>query len=228
MKDLINRFAFGFIMAQLFPGALAVFAVGFAYFTLESYEPGGLIATADHVLSKWGKTDVPQTLFLIGLCIGFGMFIHGLQWATLGSLEHRSATGSIYVTRWYSQPLWKQILKGPARIVWEVGELLVLTRGIENTRMYESITEIGKDSMAQFDFLEEFYLATGQFFLHTAYALMLLIGSIATYMIAYGITWRRMAILGAVYLLTGLFFTLGRIQMNSLFEAEKMLRNRNA
>lgn len=228
MKDLVNRFAFGFVMAQLFPGATAVFAVGFAYFTIESSQPDGLIATSDSVLHKWGTTEMPQRLFLIGLCIGFGMFIHGLQWATIGSLEHRAPRSSIYETAWYQQRLWKQILRGPARIVREMYELVFRTQGITRASVYESVTEIPHDRIGQFDFLQEFYLAIGQFFLHMAYALLLLIGSIVTYVIAYGVTWRRLVVFALAYLLTGLFFILGRIQMCSLFDAEKALRDRKA
>jgi hypothetical protein len=226
MKDFVSKVTFGFLMSQLFPGATAVYAIGFIYFTWEKQQPNAFIATADHVLRRWGAATTPQAIFLVALCIAAGMFIHGLQWATLGSLEHRGG-GDLYRTPWYQQPLWKQILGGPWRILREFGEFLMLTSGITQANMYESVTIIDSRLMPQFDFLGEFYLSVGQFFLHTAYALMMLIGATASYILAYGLTWRRLVVLAIAYGLTGLFFVLGRIQMCSLFEAERALASRD-
>lgn len=222
MKDFVSKVTFGFLMAQLFPGATAVFATAFIFFTWETPQPDAITATADDVLRRWGASTSAQLLFLVALCIAAGMFIHGLQWATLGSLERRLG-GDVYRTPWYQQPLWRQIVGGPVRILREFGEFVVLTSSVPAASMYESVTKIDCAFMQQFDFLEEFYLATGQFFLHTAYALMVVNVAIVSYFAAYGITGRRLILLAMAYLLTGLFFVLGRIQMCSLFDAERAL-----
>jgi vacuolar-type H+-ATPase subunit I/STV1 len=226
LKDFISKITFGFLMAQLFPGATTVFAIGFTYFTIETHQPDGVMGTAENVLRTWGMATTPQLLFLVALCIAFGTFIHGLQWAALGALEHRACSAA-YETPWYQQPLWKQVLTGPVKIVRELGQLVMLTKGTGKANMYESVTAMDARFMPQFDFLQEFYLATGQFFIHTAYALVAVTGAIATYVVAYGFSWRRVVLLLVVHLLTGLFFVLGRIQMCSLFEAEKTLARKS-
>ena len=222
MKDFVTKATFGFVMAQLFPGAVAAFAIAFSYFTIETVQPKGLLATADDVLRRWGAASVPQKLFLAALCIALGMVIHGLHWASLGALEHRNR-GSVYRTPWHRRALWLQVLGGPYRVLADLCVLFWCTKDIRHASMDENVVRVKSELMPQFEFLEEFYLSSGQFFMHTAYALWTLLVAVAVYVIAYGITWKRLVVAGVIYLLVGLFFTLGRVTLRSLFAAEEGL-----
>jgi hypothetical protein len=226
MKDLISKATFSFVMAQLFPGAVAAFAVAFAYFTIETQRSGSILQMANNVLSRWATASVPQTLFLLSFCLALGMLIHGLHWATLGSLEHRNR-GTVYRTAWHRRAIWKQICGGPYRLLADLLVLFCLTRDLRCASIDENVGHLKSELMPQFQFLEDFYLANGQFFMHTAYALMLVFGAITTYIIAYGPTARRGMLLSLTYLLIGLFFTLGRITLRSLFTAEEELVKRS-
>lgn len=43
MKDFLSKLTFNFLMAQLFPGSVAAFAVAFVYFTWETKQPDGVL-----------------------------------------------------------------------------------------------------------------------------------------------------------------------------------------
>lgn len=225
MKDFVNKLTFSFLMAQLFPGAVAVFAVGFTYTTWKAPYRGSALATAQSVLEAWAKATVPQQILMIALFIATGMFIHGLHWATLGAQESKR---SVYEDTFHQNTLlWLQVLGGPFRLLRECAHLFFTKRDLREVRMDENVTRIDKDHMEQFDFVEEFYLASGQFFMHVSYALAVMTLSVLSFILAYGAHWQRVMLLLLAYLFTGVFFLLGRIQLCSLFRAEEELAKKN-
>jgi hypothetical protein len=227
MNDLISKATFGFLMAQLFPGAIAVFAIGSAYFALQPNHPPTLLAAASRQLTIWGAASLGEQLFLIGLCIGAGMIIHGLNWAVLGALENH-LKGSVFNAPFHAQRIFIQILLAPVRAVIELFTFLYVPKDIRDVRMPENVANITKDEMAQFQWLQDFYLYSAQFFAHVSIALGLVILALVEFAIVHGVTFRRFTIFVLLYFLMGLCFTLGRIQFASLFLAETTMADRHA
>jgi hypothetical protein len=232
MKDFISKATFGFLMAQVFPGAVLLFALGFAYFAIDRRFPEtSLLDAADQLLWTWGKATVPQKVFLTVLCIGAGMSIHGLHWATLGALEHRRDPKEgklmrVFDAKWHQWPIGVQMLLGASLLLWETGILLFRARTISNTAIEDNVFAVdGKGSYAH-EFLQDFYLHSAQFFAHTAYALVGAIVAIVTYIALYGYTGRRLAIAVTAYFLASGFFVLARLQLCTLFNAERELVKR--
>src|SRR5215218_7590271 len=136
-------------MGQLFPGIIAVFGIAFTYFAVENYLADGVLSTATFVLETWNGAQLGQQLFLFGLCVGVGMFIHGLHWASLGALECR-IRGSAFNSYWHDKLLIVQVLLGPIKLVRETTELFFFTKHIRDTRLEENVPEIHKDHMPHF------------------------------------------------------------------------------
>ena len=122
--------------------------------------------------------------------------------------------------------LWFQVLIGPIKIVREIGGLFLATRHLRDASIEENVASLHKDLIPHFNFLQEFYLYSAQFFAHTSYALMVLLVSVFGFAIGSGFTVRRVGALGLAYVLSGLFFVLGRVQFRSLFHAEEQLVKR--
>jgi hypothetical protein len=227
MKDVASKLTFGFLMAQLFPGAVAVFAVSFAYFSYQGQLPGGALVASNLVLRTWNDAPIAHQLFLLGLCIGFGMLIHGINWAVLGALENGGKV-SIFRSRWHKSPVAAQILLAPFRLVFELLQLLFIRGGIEPLSIEENVPRVDDKLMKQHEFLQDFYLYPAQFFAHTAYALLVLQAALFTFVFQYGFTWRRMTLAAIIYFGISAFFTLARCQLVSLFRGEKELLVRSA
>jgi hypothetical protein len=225
VNDFITKATFSFVMAQLFPGAILVFSIAFIYVASGVGVPNSVLATSSLVLGLWNSSSVAHQLFLLVLCIGAGMFIHGLHWTVLGYLENRF--GSVCDSYWSSKPLWAQLLLGPIKMSLEVGSLFRRIQHIRDTTLKENAPAVHKDLMPQFQFVEEFYLYSAQFFAHTAYALLGVIMAITLYAVLYGFTGRRLILWLIAYGVSGLFFILGRVQLNSLFTAEEQIVQRS-
>lgn len=223
MKDVISRVTFGFIMAQLFPGAIAVFAISFAYSAVYSEQPNSVLLTADGILRAWAGSTPAHQLFLLGLCIGVGMLIHGLHWATLGALEFQF-NGSAFNAPWHGGRIVWQTLLGPLTIGREISRLFVRGKHIRQVSIEDNATQMHHDVMGQFEFVQDFYLYPAQFFAHTGYAFLVVFTSVFTFIVAKGLTPRRMVLEVLAYVMAGLFFVLGRVQLRTLFYAEKQLR----
>lgn len=223
MKDLVSKVTFSFVMAQLFPGAIALFAVSFAYRSWEGHQeghqPGAILPAAAEVLRVLGESTLPQALFLVAVSIGAGMLIHGLHWAVLGALEN-GPKESVFDSRFHGLRIILQIILAPVRAVWEVAYLSVGPRHIRNTRMDENVSHVHPDLVPQYEWIQEFYLYSAQFFAHVSYALMAVLLAVVHFITLHGWTGRRAALMGMVYLLSGIMFTLGRIQLASMFRAE--------
>jgi hypothetical protein len=221
MKDFVTRTTFGFLMAQLFPGTLTVYSISFTYFAFERDFPNSLLIAADRTLTIWGNSPVPHQLFLLGLCIGTGMFLYGLNWAVMGHLEERY--GSIFDSYWHDWRLWLQVLVAPIKLPAETIQLFVETKHIRNASIEENLPRIPADRSPHFEFLQDFYLYNAQFFSHTAYGILSCLLALVGFSMANGLTIRRAALIVLLYIAVGLFFILGRIQFRSLFAAEQEL-----
>jgi hypothetical protein len=225
MKDIISRLTFGFLMAQVFPGALAAFALTFAHASIEHELPNsGLLGAVGHVLDLWAKAGIAEVLFLLGLCIGLGMFIHGVHWAVLGSLERDSEKQQlkgIFDLDWHRRLIWQQFLSAPFRLVYET--IRLFWRDVQDVAIEENVADIDDQRMKQHEFMQDFYLYPAQFFAHTAFALEMCFGALCTFNVIYSWTWRRFVVLTLIYVTLCAFFVLARVQLCALFNAERKL-----
>lgn len=225
MNDFVSRTTFGFVMSQLFPGAIAVFSISFAYQAVEMNPPNAVIATASQILKGWNDAPVAHQLFLLGFCVGFGMFIHALNWAILGALEHQPHR--VFDSGFHRRTIAPQVLGAPVRAIFEIGVLLFKPKQLREARMKENASDIHQDFMRQFEFIQDFYLYSAQFFAHTTLALLVAFSSVVIFIANYGLTGRRLTLLTIIYVAAGAFFVLGRIQLASLFNAEVELTERS-
>lgn len=209
-------------MAQLFPGAVTTFALACIYFTAFEVPTTTLVSTADFVLSRWTEAKTAHQLFLVGVCIGAGMFIHGLHWSVLGFLEHRYHR--VTESPWHARRLFVQVVAAPAQAVAEVMFMFFGAKNIYEAEMEENTPRIHQDLMKQFEFLQDFYLYPAQFFAHTSYALLAILSSVTVFITVHGFTWKRVSIWLVTWLAIGVFFVVARIQFRSLFTAETELK----
>jgi len=219
MKDFISKITFGFLMAQLLPGAIVVFAI--TCVTKVDSDTTSLKELLENVGQDWFGTTLSTILFIF-VAVSIGMMIHGLNWTVLAWLENKGDPQSLKSARetWlHKRWFWLQLLLSPFFMVYEILNLLFRAPNIDCLTMDENISNIKEDSMESFLFLQEFYLNFGQFYAHVAYAF--LITTICT-LIHYinNRTCTIFMMLIFIYFLTSLFFLLGRIQLGSLFKAE--------
>lgn len=224
MKDFISKMTFAFLMAQLSPGAVVVFSV-YCVTADRRCQPGD---TLWHMISENGPTLFTDTfsivIFLL-LSVGVGMCIHGVNWAVLAWLEHierergwNSVRGNLW---WHKWPIWVQLLSSPLFMLVEIGWMVARARTADLI-MEENVADVDKDNMDQFNFLQDFYAYFGQFFAHMAYALVIAMLCACSSWIGRSDGSRgRLAIL--LYFGASVLFQLGRVQLGSLFRAERRL-----
>lgn len=218
MKDFISRVTFGFLMAQLFPGALVIF--GFTCFLSNCKCENRLFSKLIVGSGQCWLESTFHTLLFIFMATGIGMLIHGLNWTVLAWLESKYQNSR--ESFWHEKRLFLQLLISPVKMLLEIGWLL-WAPNVDSLTMEENIHKIPDEKMSHFSFLQDFYLHFAQFYAHTAYALLVttILSLICNFMrfdldqIIYSI---------ALYSLTSLFFLLGRIQLGSLFKAERLLK----
>lgn len=223
MKDFISKVTFGFLMAQLVPGmvvAMAVTCIG------ESNIPEidvCLRTMLDHI-EDWWFASAFRTITFLFLSCAIGMLIHTLNWMVLAWTENRDSPleAEPVRERWYhALPFWIQLLNGPPVMVSEVLSLL-RAPNLTCLTMDENVKSLDQNSEWQFQFLQEFYLHFGQFYAHTAYALLL------TTILCVVNVFRRpcarsLAQMIVAYFVTSILFLLGRVQLSSLFKGENEL-----
>ncbi len=200
-------------------------------------QAGGLFPTLRAAIGLWMQSVELQIVFL-ALCVGAGMTIHGLHWSVLGFLESFSETKDehdddenggededngtsifdyphhVYI------PLIVQILLGPIFLVLEVLALLVFGFSVGDIAITDNAPKVRDGKMAAFTFLEDFYLHFSQFYAHTAIALVFALPPLIFVSVQEGFQRHGLLLCGFVYLLAGLFFVIGRIQLASLFNGE--------
>jgi hypothetical protein len=221
VKDALTKFTFGFFMAQLFPGAITAMAVTMTHRAWHRRLPGSVAAAVDEMLGSWSAATAAHHLALLGLCVGFGMSIHGLHWATLGALE-RGGRVSIFRSWWHRRMTILQVLLAPLRMTLEL--FCLAASSTRAASIHENVPSMRDDQMKQHEFLQEFYLYSAQFFAHTAWALVAVFIAVATFIQKYGPTTERYLLLALLYVGIGVFFTTGRIQLCSLFRGEADLK----
>jgi hypothetical protein len=226
VKDFFGKVTFGFIMAQLFPGAVAVLSAFFLYMTVTSNQPDSLLISMRSIIISWSALSITAQLFLAGFCIGAGMLIHGIHWSVVGYYENKTGK-AIFDSFWHKKRLIWQVLLGPPKIVGETSIMFWDVRDIRGAGVSENVPKIHKDLFPHFEFLQEFYLYFAQFFAHTAYALVISFLSVVSFIVANDFTLRRLVVGFAVYVACGVFFVLGRLQLRSLFAAEEELATRS-
>ncbi|MCX7014856.1 MAG: hypothetical protein NTW86_20285 [Candidatus Sumerlaeota bacterium] len=221
-KEFLSSFTFGFLMAQLFPGALTLFALSAPILALGIAPNASLADLACAVCDKWFTTPTRVVLFLF-LAVGIGMFIHGIHWMILAWLENRADSPRPVRQLWFHRmPFWTQLLLAPAWMVVEILWLLVAVRGLDKLTMEENVSELPPERFEAFEFLQEFYLYFGQFYAHTAYALLI---SIPCVLASLGrvrpgeCAWAA----ALLYFAAAVFHLMGRVQLASLFKAERKL-----
>ena len=236
MKDFISKVTFGFLMAQLVPGLVVVYAFSFAYVSFFGTEAATIEKVVKSAINVWNVSVESLLVFLI-LSLGAGMAIHGLHWAVLGFMEYYYAERkdgkiinlkSVSDTFWHNWRIIFQIVMGPIKLVWEIILFLFSKQKLNEVAIEENIPDIPLEKMEAFKFLQDFYLHFAQFYAHTAYALVVLF-----VLVFAGILWspglvfstRCVLFAVAIWLTSGCFFLISRVQLASLFKGEYQLRN---
>lgn len=224
MKELLSKFTFGFLMAQLFPGAIAVTSLSCAFLALAEECPHDGSGFVGYVLDTWSMS-VPRVILFLVLATGMGMLIHGVHWTIVAALENRNDPDDpkpLWTLKRYGRTIAVQILCGPFTMLSELACLL-RTKGIRPLLIDENVPCLGPNKMPMFDFLQDFYLSFAQFYAHTAYALLMGLLCLASAFRHIGFSFGRVLLILVLYAGTGIFFLLGRIQLQTLFRAEVAL-----
>jgi len=227
MKEFLSKVTFGFIMAQLFPGAVAVLSLT-APFQAKKCDQG---YTVGMVIQKvdgfWFETPT-RIIVLLFLAMGVGMLIHGIHWATLAWLENRLDGEPRPVNEvWYHRRrVAVQVLFAPLIMIGElVGTLFA--RRTKTLIIEENSPYTLEERFPAYAFMQEFYLYFGQFYAHTAYAMLLAILCATCVWTRLGWTWPRGLLLLGLYCACGVLFQIGRVQLGTLFGAEEQMKEKS-
>jgi hypothetical protein len=224
MKDFISKVTFGFLMAQLVPGMVVVMAFT-CIATSGGSEADVCLETVLTRIEGWWFASAFRTVAFLFMSCAVGMLIHALNWTVLAWVENRDGVDPpkpVRETRYHMLPLWRQLLIGPLIMAYEVLTLVLKARNLTCLTMDENVKCFKQDCEWRFQFLQEFYLHFGQFYAHTAYALLL-----TTVLCVVNIL-RRPCLMNVTlaitaYLLTSVLFLFGRVQLGTLFRAETEL-----
>ena len=221
MKDFVSKVTFGFLMAQLLPGALAIFSIS----SLVAGWAQSDVCVSQMILKPadyWMDTPFKLILFLF-TAAGSGMLIHGLNWTVLAWIEYKCPDKKCVrdTWLWHKKPFWFQLLLSPLQMVAEIA-MMLFAPNLEVLTTHENVPHLDSAKMPQFTFLQEFYLHFFQFYAHMAYAFLVatfctIISCIPHFNLS------RLALLVGIYFSSSVFFLLGRIQSGSLFDAERRL-----
>jgi hypothetical protein len=224
MKDFISKVTFGFLMAQLVPGMVVVMA-----FTgiCKSGAPDVDVCSRtmlEHIETCWFPSAFRTATFLFLSC-AVGMLIHALNRTVLAWVENRRSINDpqpVRETRYHKWSVWMQLFIGPAIMIYEVWTLLRKAPNLTCLTMDENVECFKQDCEWRFQFLQDFYLHFGQFYAHTAYALLLTIAfcMVNTFRCP---CLRNFTLAIIAYFLTSILFLFGRVQLSSLFRAESEL-----
>jgi len=224
MKDFISKVTFGFLMAQLVPGIVVIMAVT-CMSEANIPETDVSIETMLKRIETWWFASVFRTTAFLFLSCAIGMLIHALNWTVLAWVENKDDLKNPKPVRetWYhALPFWVQLLGGPIIMVYEVLSLLFKAPDLTHLTMEENVKSLNQDSEWRFQFLQEFYLHFGQFYAHTAYALLITIVLGVASMIHKPCV-QGLTVVIIAYFMTSILFVFGRVQLSSLFKAETEL-----
>ena len=223
MKDFFSKVTFGFLMAQLVPGMIVILSFSVLCVAFWKGVDDSLLAICVSTLKSWFQSGLRQIAF-VALSTGAGMLIHGIQWATLGFLEHKYQ--SAINAPWHNNKwLVFQVLMGPVMIVWEMFLLFFRATNLKDVATTENVPYIDKDKIESFNFLQDFYLHFAQFYSHTSFALLVCLFSFGLSIFRVEYLFPHVVLLFVIYLSCGLFYVIGRIQFQSLFQGEQEIIN---
>lgn len=224
VKDLFSRIVFGFVMAQILPGAVVAFGI-YEIFLSRFYRGAAQVNFAMDILTDNVSSSALNLVFFVLLSLFFGMGIHGLHWSVLGFVEHRTGR-AVHKSRWHRSRIIIQMLLSPIQIIYESICFLINGRWIIRLRVEENLPNIGKDKFDAFQFLQDFYLYFAQFYAHMSYALLFIV-SVSIFLFLRGsleLSIENFALVSIAWLICGAFFIFSRIQFASLFNAEHALK----
>lgn len=236
MKDFISKITFGFFMAQLVPGVIVIYSLSLLYYSIHPYHEFVCLSAATNQILDFWSDQLKHVILFLGLSIASGMLLHGLQWAILGFLENHYAINEEGKTAELAsladlgfhklKPIY-QILLGPGRILYEIYEFLFKAKGIKELAIEENVGDIDESKMEGFNFLQDFYLHFAQFYAHTSYALLILFMCLIPAIVfhhSFNYSWWHLALLALIWVMSGFFFLISRIQLTALFSAEWSLK----
>jgi len=227
VKDFISKVTLGFLMAQLLPGAVVIFAITCSV----KVELDEITITIPQLFLQAGESwfsSTFKTITFLFMAVATGLLIHGLNWTIWAWLENRACPRKSKPVResfWHKLPFLAQIFLGPLKMILEILYLLIAPN-INQLTLDENAPNIKQEYMQQFLFLQEFYLYFGQFYAHMAYAMLItmfcsLICCIRNFSGGF------CSLTVVLYFVTSIFFLLGRIQLSSLFKAEITLKEQS-
>ncbi|HEX8722607.1 MAG TPA: hypothetical protein VF736_18465 [Pyrinomonadaceae bacterium] len=229
MEQFLSRFTLSFLMAQLFPGAVAVLSCTCPYAAKLEPRPATMLALFTSVGDLWFGSFRNTVIFLF-LSGAAGLLIHGISWSVMAWLENHDPSSppvakSVRESFWHDKRIIFQVVLAPVKMVLELLGALSAPK-LEVLRMEENVSGIRPEDKPAFDFLEDFYLYFAEFYAHTAYALLFGFPFVFWTWVVLGFTPRRAALLVLFYLGAGVFFLIGRVQYITLFNAEVTLVER--
>ena len=263
VREFLSKFTFGFLMAQLVPGAVALLFITLAVgASTHRSLPRTVSSVLENAVEPWFDVDccvtdgAPQSqlpislgpgtprptpattvkavvFFLLALAIG--MLIHGTNWMVLAWLEnHEGRPGCngwpeptpVRFSFWHRWRVVLQLPVAPVKMLIELAWVLTAP-GIVALAMDENAPRISKEQTDMFTFVQDFYLHFSQFYAHSAYAMLLGVPCLILYHRSAGHYFlQALPGVAGVYLLTSVFFIIGRVQYTSMCRAEnKFLGN---
>ncbi len=240
MKDFFSKFTFGFLIAQVVPGAIVIVALTLVYELISGPPQASLLGLVAEAKRDWGA-NTDRRLAFLAAAVFAGMLVHGLHWTVLGFLETEDLvpedderypvvlptwvrSGVVADTFCHRARFAYQLGFAPVKLLIEIVLLLIYARDPRKIAIEENTHLIDKDHMAQFQWLQDFYLHFAQFFAHTSYALVTLTAAVIWVVAELGATPGRIFAAALCYLLCGLCFVIARVQLASLYKNVRALR----
>ncbi|MEK6335141.1 MAG: hypothetical protein AABM67_09340 [Acidobacteriota bacterium] len=222
MKEFLPTFTFGFLMAQLFPGATAVLSISCGFITFVVKAETSVIALFARVGNFWFGTLKSAIVFFF-VSTAMGILLHGLDWLTLARMENEyDGIRSFPFHKW---PIALQFLLAPFNIVYEL-LMLINASDLRAVTMEDNAASIDATLVPNLNYLQDFYLHFAQFFIHMSYALLIGLVSFGLIVLEMGLTIHRVTLLILIYLVLSVFFLMGRAQLVVLFLGENQLVSR--
>lgn len=223
-----SRFVFGFLLAQVLPGLLGMYFISFISASKKIFEFSKPIGFTDylgiHAARLVEKSGFLGSFIIVSMC--FGMILYWFNWLLLARLEQQaeaSDLAGLEHLKCHQRPPLVQILVWPFDILSELCVLFFGTPSFDKMIRRERLTLVPPEKFTQLSWIEDYYLPSALFLSNMQFALIPALFSVLIVFFDSGLTWRRVLILSAVYLLIGLIRLLARQQLISLGRAERDL-----
>ena len=213
-------------MAQLFPGATAVTSVSCAFVTFVNGPQSGLLRLFSMIGDMWFASLKGTVVFLF-LSAAAGIFLHGIDWMTLGGLYDKYPEAGVRDFRFHKRPIAFQLLMAPLNMIYELG-ILISRKHLDSVTVGENAPYVDSGLLPTLKYLQDFYLHFAQFFIHMSYALLVSLIMFTLIIRRMGFTTQRAALLVLIYFVLSAFFLMGRAQLHILFSSERVLVSKSA